>query len=822
MTEPEEIRVVPVLEFLRELFPLREGPTEYVRVLTASEVKWPESYYWFAVSELHTMDEFQLGDVDREVYFTPHVYTSRNSGEKTNAAGLIDVVWMDCDDEFFKPQTISEAAPSIIVETSPRRYHVYWLLKSPATKEHVERTNKALAYKYLQRDRSGWDLSQLLRVPGYTSYKRPILHTIRIVDWHPERRYDIGVFRNLPEIPILTVEVPYPAEDELKSLADIEHAYERLFTLKLRDAMTKKATDRSTELWYLYNEGFRIGMSREEVFVLAGHSVNNKFADNAYNADAELWKDLCGAWAMQHHPERVHILQQLDDIKKTKGLRPDDRKQKLAQAIFGHMTQTWRPYYSESTNEPFFYINDRIISVDPYSTRLKEYLDLHYDVNPATEEYMFIAWHIRNRTVDRGLKVELKTLSYWDEDHKMLYVTDFAGGIWRLDGWDITHVENGVDGGVFFREEPSAIPYSPVWSAQGTIEQHILKRANFDPERLDPEIARFLCRAWIYALFFPEMMETRPLLVVEGDRGSGKSTLFRSIETALRGPIGTVTELPTDQKSFKETVREQNYVFFDGVDHLWPGLANLLSTVSTGAQERVRILYTNNEFATYRLRAFFGISTMDAKFLREDVADRSILLTVSRLKKMIPESDLKRLVLEFRNEIWGELLTDLNRLVNVLQDFEIDSVGLRMADFAKLLAALCEVHEVDVEDMLRVLRKEQAKAVLQRDPVFDAIVFWLRNPDNVGREIATGDLHRELQNHSLMHGLGYERVCVSAKSLGHRIKQSMSNLQEVMDVEQMSRGGTNIYRFNLIGEEAEQPLPDEQIGTDPHAEGWRE
>ena len=57
MTEPEEIKIVTAIEFLRELFPLREGPTEYVRVLTASEVKWPESYYWFAVSELHTMDD---------------------------------------------------------------------------------------------------------------------------------------------------------------------------------------------------------------------------------------------------------------------------------------------------------------------------------------------------------------------------------------------------------------------------------------------------------------------------------------------------------------------------------------------------------------------------------------------------------------------------------------------------------------------------------------------------------------------------------------------------------------------------------------------
>jgi hypothetical protein len=64
--------------------------------------------------------------------------------------------------------------PTAIVESSPGREQFYWRLASPMPPEEAEFLNRRLAYT-MGADESGWDLTQLLRVPGTQIINMPKL-----------------------------------------------------------------------------------------------------------------------------------------------------------------------------------------------------------------------------------------------------------------------------------------------------------------------------------------------------------------------------------------------------------------------------------------------------------------------------------------------------------------------------------------------------------------------------------------------------------------------------------------------------------------------
>lgn len=102
-----------------------------------------------------------------DCYFVPSVLRERS--QRKYAYKESHVAWVDYDGSV--EPTWHQHQPSYVVETSPSHYHAYWLLETPATSIEVEGLNKALATVNLA-DNSGWDCTQLLRIPGTTSKKR--------------------------------------------------------------------------------------------------------------------------------------------------------------------------------------------------------------------------------------------------------------------------------------------------------------------------------------------------------------------------------------------------------------------------------------------------------------------------------------------------------------------------------------------------------------------------------------------------------------------------------------------------------------------------
>lgn len=105
------------------------------------------------------------GEEGREVFFCAHLLTA-SQRIKANAGEVI-TLWGDLDGAAVPNGSL---LPTAVVESSPGRYHCYWRLSDAIPPETAERLNQRLALK-IGADTSGFDLSQLLRVPGTKNHK---------------------------------------------------------------------------------------------------------------------------------------------------------------------------------------------------------------------------------------------------------------------------------------------------------------------------------------------------------------------------------------------------------------------------------------------------------------------------------------------------------------------------------------------------------------------------------------------------------------------------------------------------------------------------
>lgn len=133
-------------------------------------------------------------DSSTNVYFAPNLFTQKTH-HKAYALGA-RWVWADMDGA---PLTaVAEQGlpePSIIFETSPGRYHAYWRLSYAVDPGEAEALCKGIAYA-IGADKSGWDISQVLRVPFSRNPKYPdIEFYVEKLRWKPSREYSPDIFR---------------------------------------------------------------------------------------------------------------------------------------------------------------------------------------------------------------------------------------------------------------------------------------------------------------------------------------------------------------------------------------------------------------------------------------------------------------------------------------------------------------------------------------------------------------------------------------------------------------------------------------------------
>jgi hypothetical protein len=151
----------------------------------------------------------------RDVYFCAHLLT-RPRRIKENAAD-VRALWGELDGA---DMPNGEYKPTAVVESSPGHYHCYWGLADTIPAPAAEDLNARLAYA-IGADPSGFDLTQLLRVPFTTNNKYPEAPTVRVEHLDGSRTYVAGdLDQALPQLPSSGAVDDEPDEDSGDTLGN--------------------------------------------------------------------------------------------------------------------------------------------------------------------------------------------------------------------------------------------------------------------------------------------------------------------------------------------------------------------------------------------------------------------------------------------------------------------------------------------------------------------------------------------------------------------------------------------------------------------------
>lgn len=229
----------------------------------------------FKRNEIKTIGQFIKDNVDKDIYFCPHGFTKPE--RKKEFAVMPRMLWADLDEA--DPRKL-KPKPTIAIESSPGRFVGLWFTDKPVK----ESLNRQLTY-HLDADHGGWDVTQVLRVPGTVNYKYSSTPRVRLL-------WDDGPTWKISDIEKLLPDEPEIDED--MTARDVFDKYEKMLPAWVRrELMTAKAPPgkRSEMIWKLEHALLENGLSKDESFVLIKASAWNKFRGRT-SEDAQLRREL--------------------------------------------------------------------------------------------------------------------------------------------------------------------------------------------------------------------------------------------------------------------------------------------------------------------------------------------------------------------------------------------------------------------------------------------------------------------------------------------------------------------------------------------------
>lgn len=421
-----------------------------------------------------------------------------------------------------------------------------------------------------------------------------------------------------------------------------------------------------------------------------------------------------------------------------------------------------------------------------------------YDINASTPTWRFLIAHLRAYCERKGASTSVHRLAAFR--HGTLYINAGGNELFRLDGERIERLPNGTDEIMFENDDMESIDDHARHQAMDTahgygdeaVREHLVDAL---PNASD--VDRTLYHAYIYSIYFESLLPTKPLILLNGPKGCGKTYVARALKKALFGSDGDVSTGFSKSESDAISAITNNYLLVaDNVDGMVPWMADLLASVSTGTNISMRKLYADNVELRFTPRCFLMITSRDPVSLkRDDIADRLLVIDLeSRPSEFRPESDLHKQIADSRTRIWSDLLRGLNHVVRFLRANELPQTSAhRLADWSRLATVIGSVLGIgDVEDALEELSTRRKDFVLQDNAVYEGIQMWVeqgkwKSEDGKEREVATGELFQEIKSiyfeQTFAPGNKGEFPIKSARAFGKELVNMRADLERYFEIE---------------------------------------
>lgn len=256
-----------------------------------------EHYFEWPLQKREVIEFVDRMSPTRNVYFCVNLLSEKKR-VKANVLPQ-NILWADLDS--CSPDQL-DVPPQCTIESSPKRYQAIWRLQTKLDPLIAENYCKRLAYHYaaLGVDKSGHDLTQLLRVPGSYNWKyeqdgtAPSVTLLTSMD----ALLPIEMFDSLPVADDMPIEelVSMPRKESLPDVDTVVYKYsDKLKQTAFARYWGEEPThDWSKHLWRLINTCLEVGMDAEETFAVCLVAKCNKYARDG-RPESHLWREILKA-----------------------------------------------------------------------------------------------------------------------------------------------------------------------------------------------------------------------------------------------------------------------------------------------------------------------------------------------------------------------------------------------------------------------------------------------------------------------------------------------------------------------------------------------
>ena len=308
MIKPRSLTPEQQLSVLTRIWGDREGYV-FLPYKINGQLPWHEGRAYKWPKERREVLAQLRGHQHDDLYFSPNMFAKA----KRLAINLLDqqrCLYADLDEVDLNSPELRRFRPTILWETSPGRYAAAWILTELlAGTTEDDGPNKRLTY-HVANDKSGWDSTQVLRVPGRPNHKPKYVEEHggpvqgQLISqsgprWQPDR------FHALPEVPkkAKTRErrVSHQATEEAVAKINTEELWAKLRP-KCRSTDVKRymrmtevpdGMDRSQTIRETCLELAKLGCTAEQIVALIWPKPWNKW----YGDPGQLWKEADAAVA---------------------------------------------------------------------------------------------------------------------------------------------------------------------------------------------------------------------------------------------------------------------------------------------------------------------------------------------------------------------------------------------------------------------------------------------------------------------------------------------------------------------------------------------
>lgn len=271
---------------------------------TFGEGRGPTVTHWYHwPTQKDDLAGFCLSNSEMDIYFIPALFESPTS---TRAGNIRRQACIYADADSCAPGNFA-VEPTVIVETSPGRHHLYWVVTDNSDSEELCQVGRSIAYQHADQgcDRGGWDAGQLLRVPDTTNNKPresgPFIVKAYVSNGE---MYQIDNLREKypPIVSTSVINSPMPPTTEWPPISEaVNSLYHHtdlmgLYSIKVEEPVSPADPQRHRRMWRFLCEMSRRGFDKTTAMVLAWNSGCNKYAQEGRPPE-ELWKELCKAYS---------------------------------------------------------------------------------------------------------------------------------------------------------------------------------------------------------------------------------------------------------------------------------------------------------------------------------------------------------------------------------------------------------------------------------------------------------------------------------------------------------------------------------------------